>query len=415
MQPLAADLLGFAGALGVGLLIGVERERAKGEGPGRDVAGVRTFALCALTGAAAMWLGPAAVVAGGIVVATLTLAGYRHTQAQDPGLTTEIAMLATFLLGMMAMRSPILAAGLGVAVASLLAAKGALHRFVKQGLSEQELEDLLLLLAAAFIVLPLLPDEAVDPWGALVPRKLWTLVVAVMAVSSVGYVALRTLGPRLGLVLAGLAGGFVSSTATIAGLGARAKATPALAGSLASAALVSNVGTILQLAIVIGTLAPPLLMRAAWPLVAAGAVALLAALAASFHAQKATPDGRELAGTRPLQPRQALIFVAILAVVFLVAAIARDWLGNASLPWVLALSGLADVHAAAASAAQLSGAGLVGPRLALFAICAALATNSAMKCLMAVTQGGRAYAVRVLPGVIGMVLAFLGVVALQQP
>ena len=414
MQALGADLLGFAGALGIGLLIGVERERAKGEGPARDVAGVRTFALCGLVGAAAMWLGPAAIVSGGLVLGLLVLAGYRHTQAQDPGLTTEIAMLATFLLGMMALRSPVLAGGLGVVVAGLLAAKNSLHRFVKQGLSERELEDLLLLLAAAFIVLPLLPDRAIDPWGALVPRKLWMLVVAVMTVSSIGYVALRTVGPRLGLALAGLAGGFVSSTATIAALGERARAAPAFAGSLASAALVSNVSTIVQLAIVIGTLSPALLLRAAWPLAAAGAVALLTALAANFHAEKAPPDGRELAGSRPLQPRQALIFAAIVAVVFLIAAIARDQLGNASLPWVLALSGFADVHASAASAAQLAGAGLVEPRLALLATCAALATNSAMKCLLAITQGGRAFAWRVVPGVLGMVLAFLVVAALQK-
>jgi uncharacterized membrane protein (DUF4010 family) len=99
-------------------------------------------------------------------------------------------------------------------------------------------------------------------------------------------------------------------------------------------------------------------------------------------------------------------------VIFLLAAIARDLLGNASLPWVLALSGLADVHAASASAAQLAAAGLVDEHLALFSICAALATNSMMKCIVAVTQGGRAYALRVLPGIAAMVLAFLAVVFL---
>ncbi len=92
------------------------------------------------------------------------------------------------------------------------------------------------------------------------------------------------------------------------------------------------------------------------------------------------------------------------------AAIARDRLGDASLPWVLALSGLADVHAASALAAQLAAAGLVDDRLALLSISAALATNSMMKCVVAVTQGGKAYALRVLPGITAMVLAFLGVV-----
>ena len=263
------------------------------------------------------------------------------------------------------------------------------------------------------MVLPLLPAEPIDPWGALEPRRLWTLVVAVMALSSAGYIALRTLGPRLGLALAGLVGGFVSSTATIAALGARARAAPQLAGSLASAALVSNVGTVIQLAIVLGTLSPPLLAHAGWPLAAAGAAAFLAAAIASWNADAAQVDPRELAGPRAVQPRQALVFVSVLAVIFLLAAIARDQLGNASLPWVLALSGLADVHAASASAAQLAAAGLVDEHLALFSICAALATNSMMKCVVAVTQGGKAYALRVLPGIAAMVLAFLAVVFLR--
>ena len=412
MEVLAAQALGFAGALGVGLLIGVERERAKGTGPLRDVAGVRTFMLCSLVGAMAQWIGPWGVLAGALAVAALALAGYRRTRLTDPGLTTEFAMVATFLLGVMAMRSPGLAAGLAVVLALLLATKNGLHKFIREGLTVQELEDILLLLACAFVVLPLLPAEAIDPWGALVPRKLWLLVVAVMTVSSAGYVALRTLGPRLGLALAGLVGGFVSSTATIAALGARARATPQLAGSLASAALVSNVGTVIQLAIVLATLSPSLLAKAAWPLAAAGVAAFIAAAIASFNADAATVDARELAGPRALQPRQALVFVAVLAVIFLLAAIARDQLGNASLPWVLALSGLADVHAASASAAQLATAGLVDDRLALLSVCAALTTNSMMKCAVAVIQGGKAYALRVLPGIAAMVLAFLGTVFL---
>ena len=410
MDVIASQALGFAGALGVGLLIGVERERAKGSGPTRNVAGVRTFMLCSLVGALAQWIGPSGVVAGAIAVAALALAGYRRTRLTDPGLTTEFAFLATFLLGVMAMRSPGLAAGLAVVMALVLAAKNSMHKFIREGLTVQELEDILLLLACAFVVLPLLPAEAIDPWGALVPRKLWLLVVAVMTVSSAGYVALRTLGPRLGLALAGLVGGFVSSTATIAALGTRARATPQLAGSLASAALVSNVGTVIQLAIVLATLSPSLLAKAAWPLVAAGIAAFVAAAFASFNADAATVDPRELAGPRALQPRQALVFVAVLAVIFLLAAIAREQLGNASLPWVLALSGLADVHAASASAAQLAAAGLVDDRLALLSICAALVTNSMMKCAVAVIQGGKAYALRVLPGIAAMVLAFLGVV-----
>lgn len=406
MPALPDDILGLGVALGVGLLIGVERERAKGTGRRRAAAGVRTFALLGLVGGLAHLVGATGVAVAGIFVTLAMLASYRRSQAADPGLTTEVAMLATFFLGVLAMRMMPVAAGLGVVVALVLASKSTLHRFTRQVLSAQELHDLLLLTAAAFVVLPLLPDRTIDPWEAINPRKLWLLVIAVMAVSSAGYVALRAFGSRLGLALAGLAGGFVSSTATIAAMGDRARASPQASAAFASAGLVSNVGTIIQLTIVMAALSPELLRHAAWPLAAAGMVAVGAAVVSSWRAFSASGDAHDLAGKRPFEPVRVLAFVSILAVIVLLAAIARHWLGAGSLPWVLAASGLADVHAAAASAAQLVATGQVDADQALLALLAALTTNSLMKCVVAALKGGRHYAARVIPGIVLMVVAF---------
>ncbi|WP_119718208.1 MgtC/SapB family protein [Cognatilysobacter tabacisoli] len=403
-------LTGLAAALGIGLLVGIERERAKGAGPSRAAAGVRTFLLLSLGGAIAELVGPVGVAIAGVFVVAAVLASYRHTRRHDPGLTTEVAMLATFLLGVLAMRSAGLAAALGVVVAITLASKSRLHHFSREHLTPQELHDALLLVAAAFVVLPLLPDRPIDPWGAINPRRLWTLLVAVMGVSTAGYLALRLFGARWGLAIAGLAGGFVSSTATIAAMGDKARAEPPLAAAFASAGLVSNVGTVVQLAVVLAALSPPLLRHAAVPLAAAGTVAVAAAVLASVQAFRGGLDGHRLAGRRPFEPRHALAFVAIVAGAMLLAAVAQQLLGDRSLPWVLAATGLADVHAATASAAQLVAAGRVEQELALLAITAALATNSLMKCVMAALRGGRAYAWRVLPGIVAMVLAFALVV-----
>jgi uncharacterized membrane protein (DUF4010 family) len=348
-------------------------------------------------------------VAGAFVTLAM-FASYRRTQVQDPGLTTEVAMLVTFFLGILAMRATALAAALGVMTAVVLTSKSSLHRFTRQRLSQQELHDGLLLVAAAFVVLPLLPDRTIDPWQAINPRKLWILVVAVMGVSSAGHVALRMFGSRLGLAVAGLAGGFVSSTATIAAMGDKAKASPQLAPAFASAGLISNVGTIVQMAIVLGALSPALLARAAWPLVAAGVVALAAAVLSSWRAFAAPADGADVAGKRPFEPLHVLAFVAILGGIMLLAAIARHWLGEGSLPWVLAASGLADVHAATASAAQMVSSQQIDVDAALVATTAALATNSLMKCLMAALKGGAAYAWRLVPGIALMVVAFFGAV-----
>lgn len=413
MPPLSDEILGLGVALGVGLLIGIERERAKGTGPRRAAAGVRTFTLLGLVGALANMVGDIGILVAGIFVTLVMLASYQRSQATDPGLTTEVAMLATFFLGVLAMRTMPVAAGLGVVVALVLASKTPLHRFTRQVLSAQELHDLLLLVAAAFVVLPLLPDRPVDPWDAINPRKLWLLVVAVMAVSSAGYVALRAFGSTLGLALAGLAGGFVSSIATIAAMGDRAKASAGSSASFASAGLLSNVGTIIQLTVVLAALSPEFLKHAAWPLAAAGVVAVGAAVIASWRAFSTAGDGRNLAGKRPFEPMRVLAFVAILAAIVLLAAIARHWLGAGSLPWVLAASGLADVHAAAASAAQLVTTGQVDADQALVAVLAALATNSLMKCVVAGLRGGRHYAMRVIPGIVLMVVAFAATMALM--
>lgn len=407
MPAPSTELAGIAVAAGVGLLVGIERERSKGDGATRAAAGVRTFLLLALTGAVAQLLGPLAVAVGGAFVALAALASYRYSRDQDPGLTTEAAMLLVYLLGVLAMQRMVLAAGLGVAVAVVLASKPRLHRFTRQVLTTQELHDILLLAAAAAIVLPLLPNRTIDPWQALNPRRLWWLVVLVMGIQAMGYVALRALGARAGLALAGLAGGFVSSTATIAAMGERSRETPALAPACASAALLSNVGTVLQLTVVVGAFSPALLQAIAWPLAASGLVAVIAAAAWSWRAL-ATPAAMEPGRLgRPFEPLHALAFVAIVAAALLLSAVLHAWRGDAGLVWAAGAAGLADVHAAAASLAQLVGVGQVEVAAARWPLVAALVTNSSLKLLFAFLRGGSGYGLRVLSGVAAMVVAFV--------
>ncbi len=401
-------LKGLAVALGVGLLVGIERERRTGEDTDPGVAGVRTFALIGLSGAIAELLGGVAIAVAGAFAVLAALASYRFSHARDRGLTTEVAMLVVFLLGVLAMRETTLAAALGVAVALLLAVKSRVHRFVRTVLTEQELHDALLLAAAATIVLPLLPDRAIDPWQVLNLRKLWLLAVIIMAINAVGHIALRAFGARTGLLLAGLAGGFASSTATIASMGTRAKENPKLATACAGAGVVSNVSTVAQLAVITGALSPPLL-RELWPaIVAAGLAIVVFALVAAWATRKVDAHGTRLAG-RAFEPKHALAFVAIVATVMLLSAAMLAWLGDAALEWTLAASGLADVHAAVASAAQLVAVGRIGIETAVPGIALAFAANSAMKLVMAFLTGGRAYALRLLPGIVAMVAAFAAV------
>ena len=195
--------------------------------------------------------GETVLVAAVLVVGALAAVAYFRSRGADPGLTTEVALLTTFLLGALAVRQPALAAGLAVVVAILLAARTGLHRFVRRVLTEQELHDALLFAAAALVVLPLTPDRNVGPFGALNPRVLWKLAILVMGISASGYVALRMLGPRLGLPLSGLASGFVSSAATIGAMGQRAARQPELRRAAVAGAVLSTVATVVQMVIVL--------------------------------------------------------------------------------------------------------------------------------------------------------------------
>ena len=395
------EIFGLIAALGGGLLVGVERERHKLQQPGHDPAGVRSFTVVALIGAVAAYLGPVGIGVAGLAIAAMAVVSYWSALEHDPGITTELALLATFLLGVLAQGHAQLGAALFVILAVLLQSKAALHRFTLQVLSDSELGDALLLAASALIVLPLLPDRTVDPWDVLNPRQLWLFAVLVMSINALGYIALRALGRDRGLVLAGLLGGFVSSAATIAGMGQRAASDPTLRPHCVAAALLSCVATVVELAAILFTVAPDLLFHLAIPLAIAGVTAV--SLSAWFVWRgRSTVAGADPAiqGT-PFSLRDALLFAAIVAGALLLSTALRHFAGEGGLLAASAATGLADVHAAAVSLGQLVAATKVPVNEAARALAIAFSTNTLMKCFAAAT-GGRAFAVPVVAGVIAI-------------
>ena len=405
MFPLHPLLLGFLVALGVGLLIGIDRERKKSEGPAHHAPGLRTFALASLLGATAIAAGGELLLAAAALGVT-AFAGLSYWRARDsdPGLTTETALVLVTLLGGLAMREPTYAAGLGVVVAVLLAARTELHRFVLSGLTDQELRSLLIFAAATLVVLPLLPNHPIGPYGALNLHTIWIVVILVMAVSALGYIAVRLVGARYGLPLAGLASGFISSLATIGGMGARAKNDPALLMPAVGGAVLSSVATTVQLAILIGVTSLQTL-HAFWiPLALSGASAVLYGGVFTLWALRHTAECHEAPGNA-FSLRTALTFAVILAVVLLAAAAAQDWFGEAGVLIAAAAAGFADTHSAAISVASLVQDQRIAAPLSVIPILAAITTNTVTKAIFAVSAGGRAFALYVIPGLILLVAA----------
>lgn len=405
MPPISPLVLNLAVALGIGLLIGIDRERRKGTGPGRAPAGIRTFTITSLCGAVA-------VIAGGdlllavVTVGVFAMAGLAYWQArdQDPGLTTEAALVATVLLGGLAIHEPALAAGLGVIVAGLLTARTAIHRFVRSALTEEEVRDGLIFAGATLVVLPLLPDKTLGPYGALNPRTIWIVVVLVMAVSALGYIAVRLVGARFGLPLAGLVSGFVSSVATIGAMGARAAKSGDLLRPAVAGAVLSTVATFVQLSVLLAATSTATLMALSLPLACGGAAALLYGGVFTVLALRHKVERQDEPG-HAFSLRSALLFAALLAVILLASAALDDWFGDAGVLAIAGLAGLADTHSPAVSVASLVASDRIDARGAVIPILAALTTNTLTKAIFAITGGGRAFATRVIPGLILVIAA----------
>ena len=401
--------ISLAIAIGIGLLIGSERERRKGSGPRRDAAGVRTFALAAFAGALSSYLQSEALLVTVVAAAVLFSAlAYRRTAREDPGLTSEFALMVAVLLGALTMRNPLLAAGLSVVTTILLAARERLHRVLSNLLSEQEAHDALVFLAATLVILPLAPNRELGPFGAFNPRKIWELVVLVMSVGAASYIALRAFGSRLGLALAGFVGGFISASATIGSMGNRAKRNPEVGSAAASGAILASVATVIQMILVLLATNVATCRALALPLLFAGIAAVGYALIFVALSSKTSASNEPTAG-RAFDLKLAFIFAMTITVILFLCAFLNQRYGNRGILLGAALAGLADTHATAISIASLVSAGKLSSESAVFPILLGFTTNTLTKVIVAFAVGGSRFALKLLPGLIAMVLAaFLG-------
>lgn len=231
------------------------------------------------------------------------------------------------------------------------------------------MEDAIKFFEVAFVVLPLLSDRAIGPYGVLNPAKVWFLVVLLTGIGWVGYIGVRALGPKRGLLVTGLAGGFVSASATTASMGRLSRTSGNLRAPLASA-LVASLATFVQLLIVIGFIDAEVLRRL-WPPVAAGALVLVAITGFVYRGGSETQldaeGGNEVATreghlkrkppTRPFALRPALVLTAVLICALLVGRWGAEVLGAKGAVLAAFTAGLADAHAGAIAAASLAAKG----------------------------------------------------------
>lgn len=399
--------LTFASSAAIGLLVGLERERNP-----RAKAGLRTFALIAVLGSAAALLARATdsawVLGAALIGIALSIAGAHlvdpETRADDFGTTTVVAALLVFVLGAINVFGyRLLAVALGIGATALLHFKVELEGAAER-LTPTDIRSILQFGAVTAVVLPLLPNEPHGPYGALNPFHIWLMVVLISGVSLAGYVAWRLTEARKGLLLTGLLGGVVSSTATTLVYARRAREARSIEPSAQVVILLANVMMFLRVLVIIAIVAPSALAAGACVLLPA---ALLATPVALWQLKR--ESGNVSRGTEYRNPTNllaALIFAFFYTAILLLSAWLSQEVGVGGVYALAAVSGLTDVDAITLSSLQLAASQALELRFAMTAIAIAIGANLAFKAAVVLVVGGpgmgRDTAVGFVPSAFGM-------------
>jgi len=391
MNTLTAFRLAIA--LAVGLIIGMERGWESRKSPtGLRVAGVRSFASVGLFGGISALLGesfgPGLLAMTFFGLALMVAVSYVMTvrDTQDFGITTELSLLITFVLGALAVSGFEDEAVAGsVVLAVLLGFKRELHQILRK-LDRRELIATLQLLIVAAVALPLLPNRNIGPWEALNPRTIGWLVLLIAGISYIGYFTMRIFGSRIGLLATAIIGGLVSSTAVTVAYGRMArqeKGNFALLGAGISLAA----GTMaVRLLIEVGIVNPALLPWLTTPVALLAIVPLVAAIVIATRSRQSTSPA-EVELNNPVELGAALGFAGVLSILFVLVRAAQGWFGDTGIYALSAISGIADVDAVSLSLAQAT-RGNLPLAVGSTGILIAAMVNTVVKALLATFIGG---------------------------
>ena len=405
----------LAVALAIGLIIGIERGwQRRDEAEGERALGLRTHALAGLLGgvwgALARGRGDGGLVMLGIAAAMFTgaIVLFRLRELQHHGTfgaTTAVGTMIAFGLGALAvLGDPTVASAAGVATAGLLAVKSALHGWVRR-LTWEELRAGLLLLAMTVILLPILPNQELGPYGAFNPHQIWLMAVMIAVVSFAGDAAIRVAGENRGILLSGLAGGLVSSTAVTLSMARLARSSDGGMRLFMAGALLANVAMMVRVLAITAFFNPAMALWLAAPLgLAASTQAAMVGLL-MLRQERGAAASSALELKNPFELTVVLAFAALLSLIMLLGKLAAAWAGTRGVYVIAAVSGLADVDAITLSLVKLGRSDLK-PSDAGTALLLAVGVNTLVKGTLAWITGGHR------PGCVAALAAAAALVAL---
>ncbi len=406
-------IIQLAVALLLGALTGLQRGWATREQKsGERVAGMRTYALVGLLGGIAAllslkvtaWVLPSTLLA--VCIAAVIAYRARMLQMGNYSITGIIGLLLTFSFGALAVAVDItIAATAAVITTIILDNKNEIHSALNR-LQEHELDAALKLLLISVVMLPLLPNEDIGLGGMLNPYKIWWMVVLIASISFAGYFAMRVGGTEKGILFTSLFAGLASSTALTLHFSRLARQTPQISALLSSGILLACGTMYLRILLYCAMITPTLLGYLVAPLLVMTLVLYFPALLIWRKYRNGTRVEQPTLNNNPLDLKSALLLGALLTVILLLASVLQQWLGNAGIYVLAAVSGITDVDAITLSLARMSQSGLES-RTVLIGIIIASSVNNLMKAGMAVSIGGRAMLLRVALPIVLSLLAGL--------
>ena len=401
-------------ALLLGSLIGLERERDRQKEDTHEFGGIRTLSLICVLGYLVFSLFADSIlfpiVTSGVLL--LLIASYVMTAYLDKrtGATTELAAIFTYFIGiLMGMGETLIATAITLVVVLLLYFKEVLHRFAHK-VEKVELYDTIKFIAIVFVILPLLPNETFGPLQVLNPYEIWLMVVLISTLSFASYIAIKAIGPRKGIGVAGFLGGLISSTAVALSFSGLSKNSPKVVNPFVFAILVAASAMFFRVMLTVSVLNTDLLSLVALPMGMMGFTGLI--LAGYFWFKK---DGqgmnlsaKDLNLRSPFKLGSAVKFGLFFAALIFISKYAANYFGREGVYLTAFFSGIFDVDAITVSMANLQRDGDLAAITASTGIVIATLTNTLFKGFIVLFLGSRAVGVRVLLALLFMASVGLG-------
>ena len=389
----------FGFALLIGALIGLEREFYQQKKDSPDFAGIRTFSLIALLGSVSTFLTDefgmtfAILSLGGLILmVTVSYYGAITRSKSERGITTEVAAILTFLFGVLVMGDHTLVAiALAVITSLLLVLKGQLHQIIRD-MDVEDIHATLQFAIVAAVILPLLPNRTIDPFGLINPFQTWLLVVLVSGIGFSGYVLMKILGPSRGINLMGIFGGLASSTATTISFSSASRQYPQMAQHYGRAVVLASTVMFPRILILILAIHPPLVLEVLIPLLLMLITGIV--IIFGFKKNEQSQDDTihpEFEITNPLKLMTAIKFGLLFALVLIVVEFAQSLLGSTGVYLASFLTGLTDVDAITLSVTRLTDNAEIPMNVAGAAVLIAALTNTFSKGAIAFSSGSQEF------------------------